>query len=72
MQPDNVVPTEIASQIERAIHSGRWMVAVWRIDEANQMHCDRTAMNMPRGDIDLAMRLIVENCEEMKNPIATE
>ncbi len=56
---------DVVKLVERAAKTGKWMVAVFRVED-KQLHLDRTAVNFPKGDIDLAMRLIVENVQQLK------
>ena len=63
--PSNSNPDELIANIDRARSSSKWLVAVFHIDD-EQLFLDRTAMNFPKADIDLACRLFVENLQQLK------
>lgn len=57
------IPAELLQQMDTAIHSGRWLFAVWRIDEG-RIHLERTAVNFPTADLDKAVQLLAENLKQ--------
>lgn len=59
-------PANVLANLEQALSSGKWMFAVWSIDDRNEMHLNRTVMNFPKGDLDLAVRLLAENLQPLK------
>lgn len=59
------IPSEVLTNLETACKAGRWLVAVFRVEQ-EQLFLDRTANNFPKRDIDLAMRLIVEDVQKLK------
>jgi len=59
------VPKDVLANLETACRSGKWLVAIWRVQDG-KVFLDRTATDFPKADLDLAMRLIVENVQEMK------
>lgn len=64
--PPIVNPVEqVLGEVNRAVSAGRWLVASFRV-ENGQMTLDRTALNFPREDIELACRLFVENVNLLK------
>ena len=60
------IPANILRQFENAMKSGRWLITVLRV-ENEKLFLDRTAMNFPTADLDLAIRLIVENLQSLKD-----
>jgi hypothetical protein len=59
-------PADVLISLKKAVETGQWLIAVCRI-ENERLLLDRTAMNFPVADLDLACRLFVENVTEMKN-----
>ncbi len=59
------IPTEIAASLDRACKAGKWLIAVFHVDH-EKLILDRTAMNFPVADLELASRLFVENVQRLK------
>jgi hypothetical protein len=65
MNHSPTIPPEIISQIEAAMKTGRWMVAIFRSD-GKEVQFDRTATNWDTNDLGTASRLFVQDMESMK------
>ena len=52
-------------EARRAMDTGKWLIASIRIENGT-MTLDRTALNFPKADIELACKLFVENLEQLK------
>ena len=63
--PSSRIPSDVLTSLERACRSGKWLFAAWRVEDG-KVFLDRTASDFPVGDLDMAMRLIVENVQELK------
>jgi len=63
--PDLKLSPEITGGLDRAFKAGQWLIAIFRVEQ-EQLFLDRTAMNFPKADVDLASRLFVENIQELK------
>jgi len=53
------------AEARRAMDTGKWLIASIRIENGT-MTLDRTAMNFPKADIELACKLFVENLQALK------
>ncbi len=65
---DNIVtkmPPDVAASLDRACKAGKWLIAVFHVDH-DKLILDRTAMNFPLADLELASRLFVENVQRLK------
>jgi hypothetical protein len=49
----------------KAKQSESWMVGVWRV-ENNQVILDRTVLNFPIAEMDLAVSLLIDNLKKLK------
>ena len=59
------IPSEITASLDRACKAGKWLIAVFHVDH-DKLILDRTAMNFPVADLELASRLFVENVQRLK------
>ena len=59
------IPPDVATSLDRACKSGKWLIAVFHVDH-NKLILDRTAMNFPVTDLELASQLFVENIQQVK------
>ncbi len=59
------IPPEITASLDRACKAGKWLIAVFHVDH-DKLILDRTAMNFPVADLELASRLFVENVQRLK------
>lgn len=57
------IPAELLQQMDSAIRSGRWLFAVWRIDDG-RIHLDRTAVDFPTVDLEKAVQLLSDNLRD--------
>lgn len=64
-QPRSSIPSDVLANLERACQSGKWLFAVWRV-ENGKVFLDRTASNFNPSDIDQSMRMIVEDVQKLK------
>ena len=65
---DNIatkMPPDVAASLDRACKAGKWLIAVFHVDH-DKLILDRTAMNFPVADLELASRLFVENVQRLK------
>lgn len=61
-----VMPSiQAITEAQRAIDTGRWLIASIRVEDG-KMTLDRTALNFPKADIELACKLFVENLQALK------
>ena len=59
------IPQDLAASLDRASKAGKWLIAVFHVDH-DKLILDRTAMNFPVADLELASRLFVENVQRLK------
>ncbi len=59
------IPPDVAASLDRACKAGKWLIAVFHVDH-DKLILDRTAMNFPVADLELASRLFVENVQRLK------
>ncbi len=59
------LPPDVATSLDRACKTGKWLIAVFHVDH-DKLILDRTAMNFPVADLELASRLFVENVQRLK------
>lgn len=64
--PLSQFPAPVQKALESAAKTGKWLITVCRI-ENETLFLDRTALNFPFADLDLACRLFVENVSELKS-----
>lgn len=57
---------DVDAAFGKAKKSGQWMVGVWRI-ENNQVILDRTVLNFPIAEMDLAISLLIDNLKKLKS-----
>ena len=60
------IPPDVAASLSRACKAGKWLIAVFHVDHENLI-LDRTAMNFPVADLELASRLFVENVQRLRS-----
>lgn len=53
------------AEARRAMDSGKWLIASIRVEDG-KMTLDRTALNFPKADIELACKLFVENLQALR------
>jgi hypothetical protein len=58
---------KIHMQIDQAKRSGRWMVAIWRVEDG-KVHLEKTRCDFPDADVPLAARLFLD---DGKPPVTT-
>jgi hypothetical protein len=46
------IPPEIIAQLENACATGKWLIAIWRVED-RRIYLNRTATDFPTTDIDL-------------------
>jgi hypothetical protein len=60
------LPSDVAASLGRACKAGKWLIAIFHVEQENLI-LDRTAMNFPVADLELASRLFVENVQRLKS-----
>lgn len=61
--PPSRVPPELLAQLDRAVQTGRYLVAIYRI-EGGLIHMDRTKRDFPENDHDRALDLLRKNLQK--------
>ena len=60
------IPPDVTASLGRACQAGKWLIAIFHVDQ-EKLILDRTAMNFPVADLELASRLFVENVQRLKS-----
>jgi hypothetical protein len=63
--PVTRIPPDVVASMDRACEIGKWLIAIFHVDH-DKLILDRTAMNFPVADLELASRLFVENVQRLK------
>lgn len=59
------LPDEVLGSLKKAVQRGRWLVAVFSIDNG-QIMLDRTATDWPAADVDKAITLLAQNIRPLR------
>lgn len=54
----------VGQSLKRAARSGKWMVAVWTVEDGNINLIDRTTWQFPTGDFKTAIKQLTAVCDE--------